>query len=259
MSTEGRPATLQDLLARVPSPLGGTAGREVTYEVAGVACTGYLATPPGDGPAPGVLVVHDGAGVGEHVRVRADMLARLGYVAFAGDLFGSGVRPTEEEAPEVAGRLFGDLPLFRTRVVGAFDRLLTEARVDQARTAAIGYCLGGTAVLQLARTGADVRGVVSFHGTLQPGPEGEAAGIRARLLVLTGALDPLVPDEAVRAYLDDLHSAPHLDWQLIVYSGAMHAFTIPGTNSPDRGAGFEPTAERRSWAAMTGFLNEVLA
>ena len=258
MRTQNRRAVLEELLDRVPPPPGGTTAREVDYDVAGSTCTGYLAVPPGDGPVPGVLVVHDGGGVGDHVRVRADMLARLGYVALAGDLFGSGIRPSEEEASEVASRLFGDLPLFRARVVGAFDRLLAEPRVDRARTAAVGYCLGGTGVLQLARTGADLRGAVSLHGALQPGPEGETAGIRAKLLLLTGALDPIVPDEAVRAYVADLRSAPHLDWQLVVYSGAMHAFTVPGTDSPERGARFEPAAERRSWAAMTAFLDEVL-
>jgi dienelactone hydrolase len=127
-----------------------------------------------------------------------------------------------------------------------------------ARTAAIGYCFGGSTALQLARTGADLRAVVSFHGGLETGPDGEAEGIRPALLILTGAIDPVVPVEDVQALQVELGRVPDLDWQVVTYSGAMHAFSVPGANAPDHGAQFDARAERRSWTAMRDFLAEVL-
>ncbi len=248
----------QTILDREPEPQGGVATREVDYDVDGTACRGFLAVPAGGGPHPGVLVVHDWIGVSDMVRMRCEMLARLGYAAFGADVYGADVRPSQAEAAGVAGSYYGDQDLWRRRVVGGFERMLQEDAVDASRTAAIGYCFGGSSVLQLARTGAAVDGVVSFHGGLQTGPEGEAQRIRAKLLVLTGAADPVVPDADVQALEDELRTAPQVDWQLTSYSGAMHAFTVPGTDAPDHGAQFQAAAERRSWAAMKDFLQEVL-
>ena len=252
-------ASLQTLLDREPEPAGGTTGAEVDYEVGGTACRGYLARPAGDGPFPGVLVVHDWVGISDYVRMRADQLARLGYIAFAGDLYGMDVRPDQAEAPKVAGQYYGNPPLWRERIEGAFARLLEEGDVDRGRTAAIGYCFGGSSVLQLARTGADVGGVVSFHGGLQAGPEGEAERIRARVLVLHGANDPVTSHDDLIAFVAELRGAPSVDWQLDIYANAMHAFTLPDAAAPEQGAQYDPRAERRSWAAMKDFLAEVLA
>ena len=252
------PASLTAILDREPAG-AGTRSTEIDYEVDGVVCRGYVARPDDDAEHPGVLIAHDWLGVSDYVRMRADMLARLGYVALAADLYGADVRPTDEEAPQVAGGYYRDLPLLRRRALGGHATLLAQPGVDAGRTAAIGYCFGGSAVLQLARTGADLKGVVSFHGALQTGPEGEAADIRAKLLVLNGAVDPVVPDEAVLAFADELRQVPTLDWQLTAYSGAMHAFTLPDADAPDHGAQFHPAAERRSWLAMKNFLAEVLA
>ena len=250
---------LARILSREPEPAGGTTSSDVAYSVGGTPCEGYLATPAGvPAPVPGVLVVHDWLGVTDTVRMRCDMLARLGYAAFAADIFGAGVRPSEAEAARVAGTYYGDPALWRQRVVGAFERMREESVVDTARTAAIGYCFGGSTALQLARTGADLRAVVSFHGGLATGPEGEAEGIRAALLILTGATDPVVPAEHVQALEAELGRVPGLDWTITTYSGAMHAFTVPGTNAPDHGAQFDARAERRSWTAMKDFLGEVL-
>jgi dienelactone hydrolase len=251
------PASLTAILDREPAR-SATRSAEVEYEVDGVLCRGYVARPDDDADHPGVLVAHDWVGVSDYVRMRADMLARLGYIALAADLYGADVRPTEQEAPKVAAQYYGDLDLFRRRVLGGYAELLAQPGVDADRTAAIGYCFGGSAVLQLARAGADVNGVVSFHGALQTGPEGEAAGITAKLLVLNGAVDPVVPDEAVLAFADELRSVPSLDWQLTAYSGAMHAFTLPDADAPDHGAQDHAVAERRSWQAMKNFLAEVL-
>jgi dienelactone hydrolase len=247
-------ARLTAILDREPPPAAGVATSSVEYVVDGVTCRGYLARPDDGRSHPAVLVLHDWLGVGDYVRMRAEMLARLGYVAFAADLYGAGTRPAPAEAPAVARGFYDDPELWRTRITGGFQRLLAEPGVDDARTAAIGYCFGGAAALELARAGADVRAVVSFHGGLRTGPPGEAARISARLLVLHGACDPVVPDDAVVAFVDELRGAPDVDWQLVIYAGAMHAFTLPDADAPERGAQYHPVAERRSWQAMKHFL-----
>lgn len=247
------------ILDREPQPPQGTTSAEVAYEVEGTACAGYVARPDDDATHPGVLVVHNWLGVTDAVRFRADMLARLGYAAFAVDVFGADVRPSEAEAPQVAGGFYGDQRLFRARLTAGLEQLLAQPGVDASRTAAMGYCFGGAGALQLARSGADLRAVVSFHGALQPGPEGEAADIRAKVLVLTGAVDPVVPPEALDAFEAELRTVPELDWQVVTYSGAMHAFTEPGTDAPDHGAQFNAVAEARSWQAMKNFFAETLA
>ncbi len=174
-------------------------------------------------------------------------------------MYGGGLTPSPADAPKVAGRFYGDQDLWRSRMTAALAAMLAEPMVDRTSTAAIGYCFGGSAALQLARTGADLRGVVCFHGGLQAGPEGEAAGIRANLLVLTGGSDPVVPPQAIAEFADELRAAPQIDWQIHVYSGAMHAFAVPTANTPEHGAAFDPVAERRSWAAMKTFLSEIFA
>ena len=258
MTTDYAP-DLSTVLEREPAPPGGTSAREVSYEVDGVACRGYLALPAGTAPAPGVLVLADWLGMSDHVRMRCDMLARLGYVALAGDVYGGGLSAAQDDAAGLAGGFYGDQPLWRSRVRGAHDALLAQDRVDAGRTAVIGFCFGGSEALELARTGADLRAAVSFHGALPLGPEGEAGRIRARLLVLTGAVDPVVPDEAVAALCEELRAAPDLDWQVTVHSGAMHAFAVPGVDAPEQGAQFQPRAEQRSWRATKDLLADALA
>jgi len=250
---------LQTVLDREPEPPGGVIGTDVEYDADGVLCRGYLAVPAeADGPVPGVLVVHDWLGVTDATRFRCDMLARLGYAAFAADVYGAEVRPDGAEAAGVAGRFYGDQALWRSRLTAALDRLAAEPAADAGRLAAIGYCFGGASALQLARQGADLKAVVSFHGGLSTGPEGEAERIRAKLLVLTGAADPHVPVEDVTALENELGGVPEVDWQVVSYSGAMHAFTVPFANAPEHGAAYDERADRRSWTAMKDFLVEVL-
>jgi dienelactone hydrolase len=252
-------STLQTVLDREPEPAGGTVGADVDYESEGVRFRGYLAVPAvAEGSVPGVLVVHDWLGVTDATRMRCDMLARLGYAAFAADVYGAGTRPSEEEAAGVAGRFYGDEATWRARLGAALARLAEEPTVDPTRLAAVGYCFGGSSALQLARTGAKLRAVVSFHGGLQTGPAGEAARIAAKLLVLTGGADPHVPVESVMALEGELAAVPTIDWQVVTYSGAMHAFTVPTANTPEYGAAYDERADRRSWTAMKDFFVEVL-
>lgn len=245
----------QALLEQVPIGEHSVIDAEVIgYEHEGVLLEGYLARDvQADERRPAVLILHDWKGVGDNVRMRAQMLARRGYVAFAADLFGADVRPDDEEAPKVARQYYDDLPLLRSRVAAGFSWLQQHPAVDPARLAVIGYCFGGSAALEFARTGAPARGVVSFHGGLIAHEPSDAASIAASLLVLTGGSDPVVPDEAVIAFENELRAAPHVDWQLTTYSGAPHAFTIPGT---DR---YRPIADARSWRALACFLDEVFA
>lgn len=248
---------LTEILDREPLPASGIESGDVDYEADGVAYRGYLAHPAGEGRHPGIMVVHDWLGVTDYVRMRCDMLARLGYTAFAADVYGADVRPAPEDAAGVAGGFYQDRPLWRKRLTEAFASLRAQPSVDADRTAAIGYCFGGSSVLEFARTGADVDAVVSFHGGLLTGPEGEAEQITAKLLVLHGAADPVAPDDAMLAFENDLRTAPSVDWQLVSYANAMHAFTLPDADAPEHGAQFQATAERRSWAAMKAFLAEV--
>ena len=250
---------LQTVLDREPEPPGGVVGADVDYTADGVAYRGYVARPAGaTGPLPALLVVHDWLGVTDATRMRCDMLARLGYLAFAADVYGADVRPTDAEAPRVAGALYGDPATWRARLTAALARLTAEPDADPARVGALGYCFGGSSALQLARTGADLKAVVSFHGGLSTGPEGEAARIRAKLLVLNGGADPVVPDAAVLAFQDELRTAPAVDWQVVTYAGAMHAFTVPTADAPDHGAAYDERADRRSWTAMKDFFAETL-
>ncbi|WP_431219831.1 dienelactone hydrolase family protein [Leifsonia xyli] len=243
----------QDLLEQVPIPERSVIEAEtVAYEHQGLPLEGYLARDANaDERRPAVLVLHDWHGVGDNVRMRAQMLARQGYVAFAADLYGAGVRPSGEAAPAEAGRYYRDLQLLRSRVSAGFSWLQQHPAVDPARLAVIGYCFGGTAALEFARTGAPARAVVSFHGGLIAHHPSDAAQITASLLVLTGGSDPVVPDEAVVAFEQELRGAPHVDWQVTTYSGAPHAFTIPGTES------YRPAADARSWRALACFLDEM--
>ncbi|MEO6825983.1 MAG: dienelactone hydrolase family protein [Microbacteriaceae bacterium] len=200
---------------------------------------------------PGVLILHDWSGVGPNVRMRATMLARLGYVAFAADLYGKGVRPTGAAASSEAKKYYDDLTLLRGRVEAGYRRLSADPRVDPDHIAVIGYCFGGAAALEFARTSVAASGIVSFHGALIVHDPSDAAQIRSPLLVLTGGSDPVVPDHVVTAFMDELRAAPDVDWQLIAYGGAPHAFTVPGS---DR---YRPLTDARSWRALVSFLREV--
>ena len=253
------PPVLDELLSTVPVPAGAVIETaDVDYTQDGTTLRGFVAVDSASAQRrPGVLLMHDWLGVGGYVQARSQMLARLGYVALAADIYGADQRPSERDAAQVAGRFYADPALVRARAAAGLDQLRSHPLVDPDRIAVIGYCFGGFCALELARTGADLAGAVSFHGLLSTDSPQDAANIRAKVLVLSGAADPVVPDEQVRDFEDAMRSAPAVDWQLIRYSGAMHAFTQPEANAPDHGAAYQAAADRRSWAAMVAFFGEI--
>ena len=231
----------------------------VEYKQGNTTLEGYLAYDDEiEGQRPGILVVHAWKGLGEYEKRRTRELAELGYVAFAADIYGQGIRPqTRQEASAQASFYRSNRALMRQRVKAGL-RLLKQHRLTIAeKTAAIGYCFGGGVVLELARSGADVAGVVSFHGNLDtPNPK-DAGSIQGKVLVLHGADDPFVPTEQVEAFAQEMRDA-EVDWQLVMYGGAVHSFTNPKAgNDPSRGAAYNEKADRRSWEAMKLFFIEI--
>lgn len=211
------------------------------------------------GPRPGVLVSHAWGGRSEFEDRKAERLAELGYVGFALDLYGKGKRGS---SPEENSRLMAPFLDDRAKLQGRMRLALNEIRqlsqVDSRKVAAIGFCFGGLCVLDLARIGADVRGVVSFHGLLTaPGNTGDT-GIAAKILVLHGWKDPLAPPEQVPALATEL-DAQGADWQIHAYGIAAHAFTNPAADDAANGLLYDPVAEHRAWDSMQLFLNEVFA
>lgn len=209
------------------------------------------------GPRPGVLIVHQWKGLSDYERKRAEMLARLGYVAFAVDIYGKGVRPQSVEAAGAeAGKYKSDRALLRGRVNAGLEALRRHKLADGKRIAAIGYCFGGTTVIELARSGADFAGVVSFHGALDsPRPE-DGKNIKCKVLALHGADDPFVPDTEVAGFIAEMRAAK-ADWQLIQYGGAVHSFTDWNADGSMPGAKYDERADRRSWEDMKQFLAEI--
>lgn len=209
------------------------------------------------GPLPAVLIAHAWGGRDEFVARKAHRLAWHGYAAFALDMFGKGRRgQTVEECQALIGPFMGDRALLARRIQAAVATVRNLPQVDARRVAAIGFCFGGLCVLDLARSGADVRGVVSFHGLLPPNGL-PPKKIGAKVLVLHGNDDPMAPTEAVVALGKEL-TAAGADWQLHNYGGTMHAFTNPEANNAAFGTLYNAAADRRSWKSMLAFLEEVL-
>jgi dienelactone hydrolase len=233
----------------------------VEYKQGDAVLEGYLAyDDAAKGKRPGVLVVHAWMGLDDSAKQRADMLAALGYVALAADIYGKGVRPKDRsEAGKLASQYKNDRKLLRERVNAALAQLVANPRVDANKTAAIGYCFGGTTVLELARSGARVGGVVSFHGGLDSPSPGDGKSITAKLLVLHGAADPYEKPSDFAAFQKELADAK-VDWQLIEYGGAVHCFTDKTVGSdPTTGCAYDPAADTRSWTAMRSFFDELFA
>jgi dienelactone hydrolase len=223
----------------------------------GVALTGYLADGSGGRAAPGVLVAHEGGGLGRHTRRSALRLAELGYVAFALDLYGE-EDPPLQRAMELGKALRADRPRLRCRLTAALDVLTSQSNVDKARLAAIGYCMGGAAVIELARLGAPFRALVGFHSGFLTGTPEENRAISGKLLLCHGAEDPIVTAVQRETFLAEA-AAAGIDWQLHLYGGVGHSFTNPDIDALGiEGFAYDETADRRSWAAMLNLFDEVL-
>jgi len=233
--------------------------RLVEYKQGGAVLEGYLAwDDAATAPRPGILVVHEWTGINPYIKQRVESLAKMGYVAFAADIYGKGIRPsTPGEAAKIAGMYKSDRPLLRARVISGLDVLKAQKGVDPLRLAAIGYCFGGTTVLELARSGADVNGVVSFHGGLSTPTPQDAKNIKAKVLAQHGADDPFVNADEVAAFQAEMRNAK-VDWQFVSYGNAVHSFTNPGAgNDNSKGAAYNEKADKRSWEVMKEFFAEI--
>jgi dienelactone hydrolase len=229
----------------------------LSYEVGGQTFTGYLAGGSGGRPAPGILVAHEGGGLGRHTRDKARRLAQLGYVAYALDYFGE-EEPSLERAMGLGKALRGDVPALRARMAAALEVLVAQPGVDESRLAAIGYCMGGAAVIELARSGAPLACLVGFHSGFLPGTAEENRAISGKLLLCHGAEDPVVAAAPREAFIDEMKAAG-VDWQLHLYGGVGHSFTNPDIDSLGiAGFAYHEAADRRSWRAMLNLFDEVL-
>ena len=223
------------------------------------ACRGYLAIPDGTGKGPGIVIAHEAPGLDDHPKKRANMLAELGYVALALDMYGGGRTVMGEETMKTMAPFRENRQMARTRALAGLAALSKQPRVDTARLGAMGYCFGGYVVLEMARAGAPLKGVVSFHGLLDTANAAEAKNVKGKILVCTGSLDPLVPPEQIAGFEKEMGEAG-VDWQVVKYGGARHAFTNVNADKVGRPEvlAYSKTADARSWQAMKDFWAEVL-
>lgn len=233
--------------------------QDVDYRDQAVNLRGYLAW-KGTERRPGVLVFHEGLGLGEFAMARARMLAELGYVALAADMFGERRQASD---PKEVSKLIGDLRnepgALRRRARAALTALAALPQVDASRLAAVGFCFGGSVVLELVRDAADIKAAVSFHGVLATKTPAVAGSVKASVLVCTGADDPLAPPDQVKAFEDEMRKAQVRDWQVITYGNTLHGFTNPEADGSIMAAAiYNAQADRRAWASMRGLFDEAL-
>ena len=234
--------------------------RDLDYAADGATLRGFLAFNEAAIPRPGVLVFHEGLGLGDFAMEKARQLAALGYVAFAADMFGERRQAKNlQEVATIVGGLRAEPERLRARALAALATLAALPQVDREKLAAIGFCFGGSVVLEMARAGAELKAVVSFHGVLAtklPAAEGQ---VNASVLVLTGAEDPLAPPDQVAAFEAEMRAAGVADWQVVSYGNTLHGFANPAADgSMMRTAMYHAQSDRRSWAAMKALFDEVL-
>ena len=233
----------------------------IEYKQGDTTLEGFLAYDDSiSGKRPGILVVHQWFGLTDYEKRRATMLAQLGYVAFCADIYGNTVHPKDTaETSALVGKYESESgrTLLRARVNAGLDVLKKNELVDTKRVAAIGYCFGGTTVIELARSGADVAGVVSFHGGLDSPTPADGKNIKGKVLVCHGADDPFEKPQDLAAFESEMRDSK-VDWQLIAYGGAVHSFTQPmAGNDNSKGAAYNERADKRSWADMKNFFAEI--
>lgn len=237
-------------------------GEPVEYSAGNVVMKGYLAYDESiKGKRPGILVVHEWWGLNEYARKRARMLARLGYTALAVDMYGEGKQAEHpDDAEKYAGEIAKNMDMARARFIAALEVLRQHKSGDPDRIAAIGYCFGGSVVLQMARSGLDLDGVVSFHGGLSTSEPAQPGKVRAKILVFRGEADKLVPEEQVERFQEEMRKAG-ADFRIVSYPGAMHSFTNPEADAYARRfglpLGYDAEADSNSWAEMQKFFKTI--
>lgn len=230
------------------------------YKDGDVTLKGFVALDDqSDHKRPGILVMPEAFGLGKQAKDRALRLASLGYAALAGDPYGNGLEVSDlQDAITHAGAIREDNTKFRQRIRAGLDALMALPQVDTDRLAVMGYCMGGTCSLEMARDGAPLRGVVSFHGALETQSSAEPGTVQAKVLVCHGADDPFVPVEHVNAFEEEMTKAG-VDWQVISYGGTVHSFTNPEADGSIEGICYNKQADERSWQAMRAFFDEIFA
>lgn len=233
--------------------------KEINYQVDGRTHKGFIAYRDDLAqPKPGILITHDWTGRNEFAQDKAIQLAELGYVGFAVDMYGDGqTGQTNDEKAALMMPMMEDRGLLRRRIAAAFHCLSSQSSVNSQKVLAMGYCFGGLCSLDLARSGADVKGVVSFHGLLSAPEKKTAARINAKILVLHGYDDPMVPPQSIDEFAQEMNQAG-VDWQLHAYGNTLHSFTNPLANDRDFGTVYSPSADHRSWQATLNFFAEVI-
>jgi dienelactone hydrolase len=234
--------------------------KEITYLCGDVPCVGFVAYDETQKlPKPAVLIVHDWSGRNQHAEEKARQLASRGYVGFAVDVYGEkALGETNEEKGALATPFFDNREMISRRMNAALKTVADMPEVDAQKIAAIGYCFGGMCVLDLARSGAFVKGVVSFHGLLDAPPQKKAVKIKPSVLVLHGYDDPMVRPSALANFAIEMNEA-QVDWQLMSYGNTLHSFTNRQANDKAFGTMYSEKADRRSWALACSFLDDVLA
>jgi dienelactone hydrolase len=243
-------------------PLAAGAGEEITYSAGDTALEGYLARPDGDAKRPGVLVVHEWWGNNDYPRKRADMLAELGYVALALDMYGEGqVADHPRDAGRLAGEVRQNMDVGEQRFRAALELLASQPDVDPDRIAAIGYCFGGSVVLEMARRGLPLAAVASFHGSLGGLSPVQPGAVKARVLVLNGADDGFIKPEQIEQFKAEMNAAG-ADYRFVNYPGAMHGFSNPDATESGKKFGialaYHPEVDARSWEEMQALFDQTL-
>lgn len=233
--------------------------KTIDYQDGNTLLEGYLAYHESTQPRPAVLVAHDWSGRREFACKAAERIADLGFAGFALDMYGKGIFGADGDAEKngaLMSPLASDRTLLRRRINAALQAVRQLPNVDASRIAAMGYCFGGMCVLELARSGADIRGVISVHGIFAPGKIANE-NITAKVLCLHGHNDPMVPPEQVLAFETEMTQAG-VDWQVHVYGGTMHAFTNPKANNPGFGTVYNEVAADRAYRSIADFLIEIM-
>jgi len=259
MQTLIRLTLLLSTLAAAFPVLAAVQSKTIEYKDGDTNLRGYLYWDDRyENTRPGVLVLHEWWGLNAYARKRARMLAEAGYDAFAPDLYGGGqVTEHAEEAKGWMQQITANMDAWQQRAKTGLEQLKALEQVDGENLAAIGYCFGGATAMQMAYAGMDVKGVVSFHGSLPAPTEEQQKNIKASILAAHGDADQFVPPERIEAFKKALNQAG-ADWEFVVYGGARHSFTVPDAESKGiENLKYDPKADRRSWAKLMSFLDEL--